>query len=282
MRIRARLAVLACLAIVTLGCTTEQPQQIGEQVAQVSFTTNAGVFQYDVWERYVDADLDGVPDQFDPQGRLIDPPVQVQCLQVVDSAGTPQTASSSSVPWRHSLEILLLKKGETEPVTVTSLDALDSLFNVTPYDDTRFSGQARPPCTPPEVCTQLGRVTGASRLVMESRYEDLGRVYTTPGPNPIEIDGLFRCPGSPGGGDPRLGGTLDNPGSPPFSLTLEKGDTIIVRARKALFAQNGLETASAPRLSGRLTVGGRNVDVAGNSSSTTDPGTGVSFSYTVR
>jgi hypothetical protein len=280
MRIRARLAVLACLAIVTFGCSTEQPQQIGAQVAQVTFATTAGVYQYDVWERYVDADLDGVPDQFDPQGRPIDPPVQVQCRQVVDGAGIPAIVSAESVPWTHSLEILLLPEGETTPVVLTSLDALDDLFNLTPYDTTRSSTQPRPPCTAPEVCTPLGRWSGASRLVMESRYEDLGRPFTPA--NGQTITGLYRCPGSPGGGDPRLGGTVDDPGTPPFSLSLEKGDTIIVRARKALVPQNGLETATDPRLSARLTVGGRNVDVAGNSSSSVEPGAGVSFSYTVR
>jgi hypothetical protein len=280
MCIRARLAVLACLVIAMPGCDTEQPQQIGAQVAQVSFSTNAGAFQYDVWERYVDADLDGVPDQFDPQGRPIVPPVQVQCLQVVDRVGIPEIASANSVPWTHSLEILLLKVGETQPVTVSTIDALDEFFNRTPYDDFRAPVQPRPPCTAPEVCTPLGRWSGASRIVMESRYEDLARLYTPQ--NGIPIAGLFRCPGSPGGGDARLDGTIDNPGTPPFSLTLEKGDTIIVRARKALLAQNGLETASAPRLSGRLTVGGRIVTPAGTSSSTDGPGAGVSFSYTVR
>ena len=280
MRTRARLAVFACLVIVSLGCTTEQPQQIGAQVAQVAFTTQSGVYQYDVWERYIDADLDGVPDQFDPQGRPIDPPVQVQCRQVVDAAGLPTIVSAESIPWTHSLEILLLANGETDPVVVTTLDAQSDLFNLTPYDTGRSSSQPRPPCTAPEVCTPLGRWSGAARIVMESRYEDLGRGYTPP--NGPAVTGLYRCPGSPGGGDPRLDGTIDDPGTPPFSLTLEKGDTIIVRARKALVPQNGLETASEPILSGILTVGGRRVDVAGNSSSSTEAGAGVSFSYTVR
>lgn len=279
MRNRCRLLGIVCLLVVLPACDAEQPQSIPSQLAQVQFRTLASTNVYDVWERYVDADQDGLPDQFDSQGNPIDPPIEVQCRQVFEG-GQPLRVQGDSVPFPHSVEILVLRAGETEPERLTSEAALDENFNLTPYDSLPAGSQPNPPCSAPEVCVRLGRLTAASRLVMESRYEDLDReVINLPGGQQVFP---FRCPGSPGLGDPRLGGTPAAPAAPPFAVELNTGDTIIVRARKGSNPLNGLELISQPTLSATLTVGGLRVDATGQTATSLEQGAGLSFSYTLK
>lgn len=284
---RIRLAGFLCLAVLIGACDAEQPQQPGGRNAQVRLTTQASVPVYEVWERYVDADGDGVPDQFDPFGNPIDPPVQVQCVRSYDrGTGEPRTVSANSVPWRHSFDIRILKAGETESVRISTDEAESDLFNLTPYDSTVVPGQNPLPCAAPEVCTPLGRLTAANRIVMESDYEDASRSIVILGQTiRVDEDGrpVFRCPGS-SLGEPVLGGTFEDPSPPPFRFDLSPGDTVIVRARKTELAQGGLVLRSPPLLSAAIFVGGQDVSsaTAGTTQSTGDAGAGVSFSYTLR
>ena len=82
------LAGILCLLAGATGCETEQPLSIGEQEFTLEIEAkNAQVNVFWVWEQYWDADRDGVPDQYDPNGRLIDPPVQVWCERARNSKG---------------------------------------------------------------------------------------------------------------------------------------------------------------------------------------------------
>jgi len=286
MRKRIRLVALVCLIVALASCDSDQPQQPPGSLAQVRFVTTAAAPVFDVWERYVDANQDGVPDQFDSQGFPIDPPIQVQCRQRLNFDGTqvtPVVSSVTSAPWTHSLEILILRAGETQAERLTSSDALGDEFNLTPYDDSRAPSQSPPPCTAPEVCTSLGTLTAAHRIVMESGYEDLARTQVlTSGAASVTVSGVYRCPGSGLLGEPRLGGTSAQPGRPPFTVPLEPGDTIIVRARKGEFPLGGLELASQPVLAGSLTIDGRPVTPVGTIETSRESGSGLSFSYTYR
>ena len=273
------MALLGLLAF-AVACDSEQPEQAGSSAGQLSFATTATVAVLDVWEWYIDANGDGVPDQYDESGRPIDPPIQVQCRKVVNADGTPLITQSPNVPFTHSLRVKVLRSGETEAETITSDDALAASFNLTPYDETILTGQPAPPCSFPEVCTPLGRLTAANRTVIESTYSDPDRVDSS-GPG-AGITGLYVCPGSGDLGEPRLGGTTDDPGAPPLEFELNSGDTVIVEARKAFEATGGLELLAPPVLVGTLRIDGRVVVPAGTTTSSDEPGSGVAFSFTLK
>lgn len=281
MRRFSAVAGVIVLAALAAGCETTQPAQSGDKIMSVSFTTRAAVEIVDVWEWYLDADQDGVPDRFYPDGTPIDPPIQVQCKKVWEPSSTPGSGSvkisERDVPWPHSVQIRHLKNGETESFRVSTEDAQSSMFNLTGYDITSEIGQPGPPCSFPEVCVKIGRLSTANRVVINSRYEDLLRQD-----DPLEPTGLFVCPGAPGLGGPRLDGTIERPEAPPFVLEVEQGDSLIVQARKAEQGLNDIQTSSPPILNGFITVNGSPVNPTGTASSTTETASGVNFSYTLR
>ncbi len=267
MRSSVRWVGVVCILALAPGCDTTQPQQVGVQSMQIRMNATSLVDVYNVWEEYYDADQDGVPDPYDPSGNLLDPPVQVVCQLTTQQASAP-------VPWPYSLEISVLRAGETVPEVVTSQDALDSDFNLTPYASGTFGAQPNPPCPSPKVCNPLGQLAATDRLVIDSPFSDPNRDPANPN--------RYRCPGAPGLGDPRMGGTTNAPLPPPFTIDVGKGDTVIVKARKALRPLNGVEVLIEPRLTAQTFLGGRLVAPAGKTSSSEDPGSGVSFSFTVK
>lgn len=272
MRMYVLLAGLACLLAAVAGCDTTQPLQTGEQTLEINFTaSNASAYQYDVWDEFLDLDGDG---EFDEGSETMQRTCElVMVVQVPGNPAAPVSESTSSVPWPYSLEIRLIRAGETEAEVITTTDALDSQFNLTPYDDWQAVSQPIPSnCrnNPDLVCLPLGRVTAANQLVVESTFSQ---------------DDIFRCPGFPIADPiPRMDGTVAAPGTPPFSVTVNKGDTVIVNARKHIEGVAGVElvTVNDPTLNGFIFLDGLPVTPQGVTTSTTDNGSGVSFSFTVQ
>ncbi len=280
------LAVLALCLIPMAGCDSEQPQGSDAQTMQVLIQAgNASAGLYDVWEQYYDANLDGIPDETDPMGNFLPQPVFVACRRAFQN-GQP-ISGTGKTPWEYSLEISIIRAGTTTIERLTTTEALNSTFNMTPYSD-EFATGAQPPgndCLPPAVCNSIGRLLGTNRIVIDSTYD------ADPQDNmnlPVNfVDNLNRwdlaCPGSPLlNGEPRMSGTLAAPLPSPFTMGLEKGDTILVKARKKIGEPNGVEVFSEPTLQGLVYLNGLQIsNLTGTSVSPSDQAAGISFSFTV-
>jgi hypothetical protein len=70
----------------------------------------------------------------------------------------------------------------------------------------------------------------------------------------------------------------------PFPITLHKGDTVTVGARRAVDGPEGLDIQNppGPSISATFTLDGTGVNVRGTTSSEPGPGEGFTFSYTTR
>jgi len=289
-------SALVVLSVTLLACDSQQPAKVGERTVSLSFAANnLAVPLYNVWDVVRDKNCefqpgasgtvincdsdancpqdatytglcrpDGQPDDFiPPQGADI----LLVCEQALDSGGQPAVGVVDG-PWQHSVRISVIPAGSTTETPLTSTAATSDTANLTPYDDSSTRGRTCPrvpnaalPCPDP-----LGRFTYTNprRLSVANRVllENAGFLAT--------------CGGTTDLGDPRIDGQF------PLTFSANAGDTVIVRARKALAPPPGFVTNSQPNLSGRLFVDGREISVDGVTSSTSDPGAGVSFSFTVR
>ena len=258
------LAVLALCLFPMPGCDSKQPQEIGSQTMQILIEAgNASAGVYDTWEQYFDVNGDGIPDATDPAGNILPEPVQVVCRRATAPGGA-LVLGSGSTPWAYALEISIIRAGTTVIERVTTTEALNSTFNLTPYADDFLNGAQLPggDCPALAVCNPIGRVLGTNRLVIDSSYPT--------------------CPGSPGLGEPRMSGTLAAPLPAPFTLGVEKGDTVIVKARKSITPPEGVELFSEPVLQGSVFLNGLEIrNLSGTSVSTSEQAAGISFSFTV-
>ena len=265
-----------CLAVLLTGfalftsCDSSQPQEVGEQFMQIEIAAgNASIQVFDVWEQYFDMNNDGVPDETDPSGVLLESPVEIACRKATRSDGDDILASGFT-PWNYSLEISIIRAGTTVTERLTTSDALLSTFNMTEYATNTINGMQQPgsDCPVFAICNPIGRLPGTHRIVIDSTYDG-------------GTDSLF-CPGSPGLGLGRMGGTPGAPGPIPFSLTVNKGDTILVEARKNFSAPEGIILLSEPTLQGTVFLGGSQIqNLNGTSVSRSEPRAGISFSFTV-
>ncbi len=262
---------MICLAVLVLGlisisgCETTQPQQIGSQTLQIEIEAgNAAVNVFDVWEQYFDINNDGIPDETDPDGNILSPPLQTVCRRGFDPFGN-EVIAVQNTPWNYSVEISIIRAGTTVTQRLTTTEALTATFNMTPYSETSILGAQQPneDCPPLAICNLIGRFAATHRIVIDSTHPD--------------------CPGSPVLGDPRMSGTLENPLPPPFTIEVEKGDTVLVKARKSFSPPEGVEINNAePTLQGSLFLGGaRILNLSGTSVSPPEQGAGISFSFTV-
>jgi len=171
--------------------------------------------------------------------------------------GTSPKTAGRAVPWRFAARVRILRAGSTEPETIANFDSVDPFSSVAPYDEIVETAAGAAP-EPPRFFLAGRRVSVASRLYME------------------------RCTSQTDLPDPNLSNQ-----PLPFPIRLEKGDTLIVEARKEPDALHGalppkFPVVSPPILSGRLLVGGQPVAVQGTTVSTAESGSGVAFSFTLR
>lgn len=242
-----RLAILAVIpvALATLGCDSTQPDQVSSSPATLSLAAFAKVDNNDCWEIWEDTNDDGVPDQNDNF---------VLCAPVGD-----ETKVTRSVPWRYSIVVSLLKAGETTAEVIgTSVglgDGVPDFVSMTPYDQTPATvGASRPP-------EGVFYFVNPIRCSNGSEYWLTANGYNLGVPNVLEQ-------------------------IPTYEFNMNPGDTVIVQARKQPQAEGPgyLPTDEDPELhiSGTLTLGGVEVQLQGQSVSSNDDKSGVSFSYTRR
>lgn len=174
---------------------------------------------------------------------------------------------SRPVPWGYDVEISLIPKGETtETIVASSVDGVDvpSAFpvfgNMTDYDPQTEPGPVCPLVMPTN-CTAV--YTNPRKVSRGSR--DYAEAKNLPLPEPNTLNRTENV----------------------YSFSAHKGDTVIVRARKALLSQwpqtvQPITTAANLILEGGISVGGRSADASGTVVSSFDDGAGLSFSYTLR
>jgi hypothetical protein len=243
---RTRLSILAAIpvALATLGCDSTQPDQITSQAATLSVGARAIVDTYDCYEVW---DVSQVPE------------TNLGVLCGEDSQGKAERA----VPWHYSLEVSLLRAGQTTPEVIGSSvvpgDTMNDFVSLTPYD-TVVENAAAKPAEPPYEFRNGKRVSRGSEEYLTS----LGVQANLGPPNILEQ-------------------TLPE-GAPTYGFDVNPGDTIIVQARKQPDAEGPPSVTFDPnpelRITGVLTVAGVQVQVSGEPTSQDANKAGISFSYT--
>jgi hypothetical protein len=210
---------------------------------------------------------------------------------------TIQDVTVNSVPWHFYLQVEILRAGETEREIITS--ALDPNQNLTKYSTYPIDGVVPsknlvdldvPNTDPVETRTfhfeNARLLSAADEAVMAATSnpisdnwpdEDNPDVPDPLGePTPYGEVGYGLCSNAYPG--PAVIGGIPQP----LTITLAKGDTLIVQARRADAAPTGTGyyLPDSVVIKGDLTLDNQAVAVIGSNVSSDDPGAGFSFSFT--
>jgi len=292
MRSFRRLFCVLVLVAALGGCDSDQPLQVGTQT--VALTVDGGNVQgstIDVYIYFLDNDGDLVPDN----GELYD-----FCWR---TPGLPNPASPPSGPVGFGIEVKVLRAGSTEPEVLTAPGAIAVDANIAEYDPTAIpniplpSNQASPNlnfreplvvgmdtyrfCGAggafPAGCTQGVRTSVFSRRVVSQTSNPL----TTADPMRFTLGNGLCSLGDPG---PAV---VDGAPSP-FTVDVEKGDTVIVTLKRGTFPPELIDEndmtlfQGQPSVSGSLTLDGLSVTATGSTTTAGVLGSTVSFSLTTR
>jgi hypothetical protein len=264
MRRLAGLAGGVVLLLAAVSCNTTQPADAGPQTFSVGVTSAARTGIYDIWEEWFDANGDGGINDVGTCSvsatacsDAMDCPAAETCVfeDIFLRYICSQTlAQDVLIPWRFSADISVVRKGATEEEMVaTSVGTADEFSNLTPYTD-GFFGVPGPVGNNPPIYYINGR-----------RDAGGGRDY------------LGNC----------LGKVLDESNvlgqTPRFELTLNQGDTVVIRVRKQKLedADPDFIPESLPTLTISGFLEGRVVSLQGNPDTTGDGG-GTTQSFTLR
>jgi hypothetical protein len=272
------MACVFLLALVGLSCDTTQPLQYGEQGFTTDMRATGTIVRLmNVYTGFEDNDGNNQPD-----GETF-----LFCLWRMSTDPSKPgiaTRGPTSVPWNYFIEISRIPAGQTDAELIVSEAALtDEFANLTEYDktDSIFGPvPARPPITiggrtfkfvNPVIRTEAFEAVMASTSNPVSTLDQAN--YGAKGSG---LCSLF-YPG-PAGIDRPTGAAY------PFPITLEKGDTVIVGARRANDGPTGLGIANppAPGLAATFKLAGIAVNVNGTQSSAPGGGEALSFTYTTR
>jgi hypothetical protein len=276
MRCARTLGTLALLAWIACACDTTQPLQVDEQTYALAIrSTTASVSVYDVYDGFEDTDGDGAADDTDGDG---DGDFFLFCRPTTSET---TTTFASSVPFGYTIEVTILRAGETVRERVTSPIALnDSSASVTEYDQFVPNIPGVPPAISPIMI-------GARTFKFESprRRSAANLQVASSTSNPLFV----ADPGTYGFGNGLCSlafygpPVVDAPGANnyPLTFTLGKGDSVTVKAIRALEpypnAVPGANLASV-QIQASLTTEGRTVAVEGTTG--TSPATNNSFAFT--
>jgi hypothetical protein len=253
--VRGAAGATVLVALVALpSCKTTQPTQGAKPSIVLSFSARALLDTYNCW------DVSGTNA----------PPSGVYCEQVFESGAAK--LSSRVLPWPYDLEISVIPSGQTaEQVIASSIDGTGNVppgfptfGNLTDYDTIESTAPSAP------------------------AHPDSSLTYSNPrqvsqGNRTFGLFAGFRYP------EPNVLGQ-----SPAFTFEVNKGDTIIVRARKIRLENNptfnalNQEQDASLTLSGQLTINGVEANSLGTTMSPitadglTINGGGLTFSSTVR
>jgi hypothetical protein len=277
----SRMACVFLLALVSLSCDTTQPLQFGEQGFTVEMrATGTQVRLMDVYTGYEDNDGNNIPDG-DTFLFCVWRPKRDNGLIL---PGTIDERGPTSVPWYFSIEVSRLPAGATEAEMIVSEDAIsEGLANLSEYDKTAVIFGNVPAVQPKTINGRTFKFTnGVIRTeAWEAVMASTSNPVSTLDPANYGAKGSGLCstfyPG-PVGIDRTAGASY------PFPVTLDKGDTVIVSARRATEGPPGLGVVNppAPGLSANFKLDGIDVAVKGTKSSDPGPGTALTFSYTTR
>ena len=271
MRSAWRLVGLLSLLALVGGCDTTQPLQLTEQPFEFEVRgVTASINSYAVWDMYEDLNGNG---QHDADEQLY---LFCQDTGVV-------TIAPFSAPFPFTVELSVLRAGETEVELLTSSAALNQASNMTIYDDSApIMGIT---ATKSPITIDDGGVLRTFRFINENRRlvtgarEEVLAATTNPlhdfAPQTYPLGNGLCSTSYPG--PPRLD---DQP--QPRPIVLNKGDTLVVELRRGtapppgvVFNQNG-----QPRIRATLLLDGREVSVRGETVTTAEPGSGIKFSFT--
>jgi hypothetical protein len=285
MRSATRLGVLVLLPIALVACDSEQPAQVEVSLASINIqAVNASAKSLDVWTMIEDNDGDGFPD---------DGEKYLWC-----EGPTVQSLNPNTVPWPFSAQISVIRNGTITKEVITSEAAAEATFNIADYD--RQSGQqgGSTPSDPPFACSHdsSGIPSAGNKCTSTHQLLINGRVFQFSSPRrwPAVRESLMNDTGNPlatllGSGFGKGICTVGTPGEArldsvplPYTLELNKGDTIIVEARMSTSPLQGsglsqLLVLNPSNIAGSLRIDGRRVNVQGQTS-----GDNVSFSFTLR
>lgn len=248
------LAIALAAMALNAGCDTEQPLQSGGQNLKIGFRSEAAMSVYNVWDTQVDIDGDGVTDRV------------LWCEAPVGPPTRPV-----DYPLNYSVSVELIPGGLPYPRRLSPAAAAEGFPSLTPYDEA-VPGPAFPENKTVVAGSTTLQLTGGREITVANR----DFIET---PKIVAPDLGSICPFAPALdlGESNFAGRPAE-----FGVLMQRGDTVVVRAR--MFGNPGdrLQTASPPRLFGVMTLNGRAVTPAGSTSTTTDPGAGVTFSFTYR
>lgn len=247
--VRGAVGLAALAALAASSCKSTQPTQGAKHEVALSFSSSALLDVYDCW---------------DATG-LNAPPSGVYCEQNFDSGGNA-TLKTSPLPWLYDLEISVIPAGKIdEQVIASSVDgtgnvppAFPVFGNLTDYDTFQSSAPSQP-ARPVQGVTY----SNAREVTQGSRTYGRFANFNYPEPNVLNQ-------------------------TPPYTFEANRGDTIIVRARKIKIAENptpgalNKEQGAELSLNGALTINGVAANAIGSISSSTVDGSGVTFSFTIR
>lgn len=281
MRSISRMACVFLLALVSLSCDTTQPLQLSEQGFTIDMrATGTQVRLMDVYTGFEDNDGDDEPDG-DTFLFCLWRPERDNGIIV---PGTIDVRGPTSVPWNYFIEVSRVPAGDTERELIVSDDAVsDALANLTEYDQTSVIFGNVPALLPITIDdTTFKFVNGVIRTeAWEEVMASTSNPMSTRDPANYGAKGSGLCstfyPGPAG---------IDRPSGAayPFPLTLEKGDTVIVGARRAVDGPPdlGVVNPPAPGLASTLKLDGIAVTVNGTETSAAGAGEALTFSYTTR
>jgi len=267
-----------------VGCDSEQPLQVGDQTAAIEVNAvNAVTRTFDVWEYIEDNNGDFQPD---------DGNIYLWCESQV------QNLNPITLPWLFGVEIAVVRAGQSEREVLTSSAAAALTANVARYD-TRTQVLGATPQIPPrfndgvppdakDFAIQVGTRTFRIRQNQQRRQPSVNVNVMQAVANPLRTALNIGSATTLGTGQCSVG----NPGPAridgvalPYTLTLGKGDTVIVTGRMTKDVPSGLGLAAVTAspglkptsISATLTIDGRKVNVQGTSA-----GESISFSYTAQ
>jgi hypothetical protein len=288
MRTFRTLCGVILLLIPVVGCETTQPEQVESQVVDLLFSATGvpkfaggqGLRTFATWVMFEDAD--GDPSTDDP----VNGQYYLWCEW--PNPRLPEFAPMS-VPWTYTLQISVLRAGQTEPEVITSVDALHGGedINLTAYDTTVVTSaqfiQHKDPITEDGRLFRFVDDQSMRRQLSQGNREVASAVL-----NPLtELRPDLYWLGSGLCTDvipPEAGPTVVDGQPDAYQLTLQKGDTLIVEARRGVDAPVYLETnGTEPGLQVDVFLDGRSVtSVNGGRFSAASPGAPLKFSLTPR
>lgn len=264
-------AAIGAVLFAGAGCDSVQPDQLTAQMFSMNVRatiSNTSVTTFNTYTMFRDNDADSQPDDVDADGS---PDTWLWCKTT-----TTQTLTPNSVPWPYLIEVRIVRQGSTSTELITTFAA-----SQTPAS---FANADTSPAIVGSIPTQAPIVSGPDtyRFTPRNRTSALRADVLAATSNPLSDNNAATYPFGAG-----RCSTMQVPiglvdGAPaPFMLEIEKGDTVVVTARKAessALEGTAINVGAQPALQAEISLDGRPLtSVSG--STVSSPGIGGSFNF---